>query len=386
MKVVIVSYHFDAETHNRPVQIFGVLKQIAGVDEVQALVADYDHVTKNYVKSEKPGVRYFHVPPYSHNISYARIASYRRFARQVIDSGMLEGVDLVYVNVPDYFSACSILRHQARFGYRTIIDIVDLWPEALPLPTLIDTPAKALLHLILHGPRRRLFNKADMLLFQSTHFMRQFGALPEKCHVLPMCSTRAENAEPKPEQSLKPDITRQVNLLYLGSLNSITDVDSLVSLAQILSMQRKVRLAVVGGGAGMSGFERRMKSLPVEMVYHGITFDPEIKRTEFGMAHFGYNGYRQTTDVAVSYKSMDYLQNRLPILNSARGDSRELVAMESCGFNFTPDTIDGVADSILAMNDASYLAMSDRAALAYESHFSFRSFRESLQRYVRSFV
>ena len=55
---------------------------------------------------------------------------------------------------------------------------------------------------------------------------------------------------------------------------------------------------------------------------------------------FGFNGYKDNTEVSLSYKSIDYLSYGVPLLNSAKEDSYNLVADEKIGFNFSENKLD----------------------------------------------
>ena len=61
---------------------------------------------------------------------------------------------------------------------------------------------------------------------------------------------------------------------------------------------------------------------------------------------FGYNGYLDETEVALSYKSVDYLSYGVPLLNSAKSDTYDLVNTREIGFNFSEDNLTILIDKL----------------------------------------
>jgi len=379
MEIKVLSYHYDSEGLFRPHRVFESLSAMDGV-KVEAVVASFDHIQKKQKSEPMEGVRIVDVPAYRKNISWARIQSYREFANAIHKQQLLKGADIVYAAVPDYLSSMVAVEEQKKYGYKTIVDVVDLWPEALPLPSAVNKPAKKVLRSLLHKKRQKIFSQADRLLFQSQHFLESFGAPTEKCSVLPMCSNAEHSVDPYMN---RPSIEEKIHFLYLGSLNHITDVQSLCKMLKIIGEQRKVVLEVVGGGAGLDDLKQRTSSLPVETIFHGITFDEGIKQQAFECSHFGFNGYVETTEVSVSYKSMEYLRNRIPLINCTKGgDLTRIINEHEAGFNYTPAKVDELAASLLKLNQNNYDAISDSAAQAYDHYFSFSAFKANIQKQV----
>ena len=95
-------------------------------------------------------------------------------------------------------------------------------------------------------------------------------------------------------------------------------------------------------------------------------------------AHFGFNGYKETTEVSVSYKSLEYLQHGIPLINSAKGDMIELVASEKCGLNYNSKDLQPVVNNIIAMSDADHAVMCQNALRTFDENFSYFRFNKIL--------
>lgn len=351
------------------------------LQEVHLVASNYDHFSKNTATADD--MMRLPVRPYARNISFRRILSYFDFARQVRRARPVIDADLVYVCVPDYLAALAVLRSKRTTGCKVIVDVVDLWPEAFPLPPYVNGLVKGVFNVFLKPLRRYLFREADLILFQSRYFLQQFAADSQRSRFLPMCISGPATTG---ASRLRVPIVGEVRMLFLGSINSITDIESLVAMLRLLSLRRKVRLCVVGGGVGLESLQRRLAGTSVNVIVRGITFDRGVREEEMARAHFGYNGYKNTTEVAVSYKALDYLQRGLPIINGTKGDLRDLVKSSHCGLNFEPDAVPALVEKILLLSDAEHHRMGENACRAFEENFSYKQFHVTLEGYVKKTI
>jgi glycosyltransferase involved in cell wall biosynthesis len=185
---------------------------------------------------------------------------------------------------------------------------------------------------------------------------------------------------------LRTSIREEIRILFLGSLNSITDTESLIAMLGLMTRQRKVCLSVLGGGHGLSKLEKRLASTTVRLIVRGITFDQRVREEELTQAHFGFNGYKETTEVSVSYKALDYLQNGLPVINCTKGDFTDLVRESGCGLNFEPRKIKETVERILSLSDYDHQKMCENARRAFEENYSYENFRATLVHYLEGLL
>ena len=291
--------------------------------------------------------------------------------------------DIVYVCVPDYLSAVAVLRIKKFQNIRVILDIVDLWPEAFPFPSLINFSIKWCSKKVVNPLRRFLFQGADLILFQSNHFLKQFGSDQGRYGLLSMCLPDKSLCNKK--NNTVP-ISGVIRILFLGSINSITDINSLAAFLVQLSDHRNVELRVVGGGIGLTKLDNMIHGSSVKLIIHGITFDQNFISKELGLSHFGFNGYKTATEVAVSYKSLDYLQAGLPIINCTKGDLVHIVDEYFCGFNYSPDNIRALVEKVLCLSDEEHGLMKKNARKVFNEKFCFSNFVESLNNHFQEVI
>jgi glycosyltransferase involved in cell wall biosynthesis len=213
--------------------------------------------------------------------------------------------------------------------------------------------------------------------------MKQFGKKSDNYRFLPMCLSGKDTLS---MGVLRTSIREEIRILFLGSLNNITDTESLIAMLGLMTKQRKVCLSVLGGGHGLSKLEQRLASTTVRLIVRGITFDQRVREEELTQAHFGFNGYKETTEVSVSYKSLDYLQNGLPVINCTKGDFTDLVRESGCGLNYEPGKINEAVEKILSFSDYEQRKMRENASRAFEENYSYENFRATLAGYVESLL
>jgi hypothetical protein len=141
MRVTVITH---SSTYDGRAEAVGRFFQKRG-DQVTWIFSDFDHLKKVTRKTEQPDHVYLHMIPYKKNLSAKRIFSIRKFAgdaaeyvQKQAESG--DGPDLMYVMLPANTLAEKARRLHDEYGIRVIFDIVDLWPESLPLRHIAALP------------------------------------------------------------------------------------------------------------------------------------------------------------------------------------------------------------------------------------------------------
>jgi glycosyltransferase involved in cell wall biosynthesis len=374
-KVALITYHFRSAAGFRPNVFRAALRRLADVSRVEIYASNYDHFEKARICRAGAGEILIPVCPYVRNISLARVASYLQFAIRVVKTRGVWKNDIVVIFVPDYITAVAVRVVSAMFPVTIAVDVVDLWPEALPLSPAIDRFVKPLLGTLARLLRTLLFG--DLVLsFQSQYFASRFQCGPADAGVIAMCGPVDYDSSVRSY----PLIDHQINFVYLGSINSIIDIESFVALVAGLA-PRPVRVAIIGGGQRGSKLVAGLRRSGADVKDYGFVFDPVVKRVEFAQAHFGYNGYREQTAVAVSYKAMEYLAAGLPLINSGKGDLVDIVRTDGCGINFAASSIDTVIDNLRSLTQPKYDRLRSAAAMTYKNRFAPAVFNRSVHRW-----
>ena len=81
-------------------------------------------------------------PGYKKNIDVRRIISNKFLARNILKIIRMMHYDLIYCTIPDNYIAAQVSTYAKKNGIPVIVDIEDLWPEAMemisPFPDFVN--------------------------------------------------------------------------------------------------------------------------------------------------------------------------------------------------------------------------------------------------------
>lgn len=323
----------------------------------QVLTTDFDHRAKAHRTTIPAGFIALPTRPYASNISLSRILSHRDFSRKAFAAIEKEKPDLLYVLVPPNSLADKAAHYKARHpDVKLILDVCDLWPEALPRPILKKAlfPAMAFWQAL----RDRSLAKADGV-FTECDFFRDQLAFPKAETVY--WATRDAGRPGTPDLS-----DEQMDLAYLGSINNILSIGACEELISQLALHIPVTVHVIGAGERKEAFLAALQKAGARVVDYGPLYDEEQKRAVFSRCRFGLNLLRPGVAVGLTMKSVDYLKAGLPLINNLPGDTARFVQRKGVGLNTPPAT----ACDVLAMTRAELLAARTRARALFERFFS----------------
>jgi len=122
----------------------------------------------------------------------------------------------------------------------------------------------------------------------------------------------------------------------------------------------------------------KLKKNKINYYYHGPIFDEKLKKNILETCWFGYNGYKNFTEVALSYKSIDYLSYGLPLINSAKKDTVDLIKSNKIGFNFSIENLEMLIDKLSSISLTDVMTMKKRAYTTYVKQFSEQSYYDEM--------
>lgn len=392
-RVVFVSYHKFSASVFRP-EVFHqfFVDHRNSFKSYLRISGNWDHILKGRVEAADQHTRLVKVPSYKKNISLARIWSHLSFSWQLLFQREIRQADLVVVSAPPVFGAfASSLARLFKCHSKTVVDIVDIWPEAWPF----------------RGIQKRLFNFfiAAPWIFLRTLYLHDVKVL---CHApffknhlrapdvvdLPLCRVSDEMRLASVELK-QPKEGAAFHICVLGSINNVLDVESLERIVSKLAESTagsanlpNIKIEIIGSGERKGELVKKLKSIDatsessVELVDHGASFDADLKREVLTRCRFGYNGYRSETAVGITYKSIEFLSFGCLLLNSLQGDLKDLVESENIGFNFEAESVDLLVQKMRSLEPERQDEMSENCVKLSDRLFSRASFNEKLKQVV----
>ncbi len=323
MNVVIVNC-FDTY-ENRVNMLVDVL--VSEGHKVTVIASDFGHFKKTYITEKREGYIYVHASEYKKNLSVARLKSHYSFSRDAFKQVEKINPDLLYVLVP----ANSLAKNAGKYkkihkNVRLIFDIIDLWPETMPIGKMKNYFPFTLWRNV----RDNYLDQADFIITECNLFKDKLSKLVTEDKMETVYFT----AEP---YKGKVEINKQLPkdklvLCYLGSINNIIDIDVIKEIVE--ASDKKVEVNIIGDGERKDELVAAIKDAGGNVIYHGKIYDDDKKYEIMSGCHYGLNIMKSTVCVGLTMKSVEYFKFGLPIINNIQGDTWEVMEDYSLGINF----------------------------------------------------
>lgn len=342
-------------------------------DEVRIFTPDFSHRHKMHIDHPIKGVTYLPHRPYQKNLSWQRLAGHAQFARECRKQLEAWKPDRIHSLVP----ANSLAKEMARYKHqhpevKLYFDIIDLWPESLPIEWFQKTPAASLWR----RERNPYLPAANQVFAECSLFARiieeQTGIHPEVLYWT--IDDHHESLNP----SLNPQLdAKRMALCYLGSVNNIIDLDYMEQFLARMAQIVPVDLHLIANGEKKQEMVERL-SRSVHVIDHGLVYDPKEKQDIFNQCNFGLNLMKSSVVIGLSMKALDYLQGGLPVINSLQGDLKEWIDDEKCGINIDRSDLEQTVQRVLSLTIEKQLEMRKNAAGFYQNVLSLKAFEAHL--------
>jgi hypothetical protein len=362
--LVISNFHEDNEISRSNMAYKYFLSR--GYD-VTVLYSNFSHSLKTFRHLDDKNFVPLRTISYRSSLSLRRILSYLIFSYQVFVFMNKNKYNIVYVNLPPNILTIPVFH--SRRSYKKIVDIIDLWPESFPNDGVFYKRALVLLiGGVLKIIRRGAINNSDYCIVESNLFYKKLN-LEDKVKSKVVHLKKFQN---KNIVLSSPSVS--FSIAYLGNIGSIYDFNSLFSIIKGLEKFRSVHLHIIGLGPMSDWFFKNLNTMNISYTYHGASFDENLKRDVLSNCWFGFNGYKKHTEVALSYKSIDYLSYGVPLINSAKEDTEDLVNVESIGFNFENNNLKGLIKVLSKITYSEITEMKRAAHEVFQKKFSSQSY------------
>ncbi len=284
-------------------------------------------------------------PSYGKNISLRRLASHRRFAKNVLSYlREREAPDAIYCAVPSLDVGLRVGKFARKRRVPFLIDVQDLWPEAFNMRFSIPGLSKLAFWPALRKANR-IYSLADSIIAVSqTYVDRALGAnrrLESGTPVfLGLELTEFDRAARRIDEVEKHG---EFWLAYAGSLGASYDLETVIDALALLRAESSetttpnVRLIVMGDGPKRSKLEHRFTGMLryEEMVPLLCSCDAAV------------NPIHKRSAASIINKHGDYFAAGLPIVNSQESpEFRDLLDARRAGLNCTPGNPREVAAAI----------------------------------------
>lgn len=312
--------------------------------EVLVVLSDFLHISKKPVENKMEDCIYIHVPTYKKNLSLNRMFSHLIFAKSVFNLLKKEKPDLIYALIPPNGVATACKEYKRKNpSTKIVFDIIDLWPESIPMEGVKKTPPFKMWKNL----RDKSLPFADYVFTECRLYQNILGKkITTECetlHLFKEDSGEGKNSINKIFLVKEEENNNLIKLGYVGSINYIIDIESILVVIKTLKKRYKVIVNIIGDGEKREHFIEKIKEVGAEVNYYGKIYDEKRKMDILGKCDYGLNLMIEKVKVGLTIKSLDYFSYGLPIINNIKGDTWEIIENKEIGVNFNGDTKDFLA-------------------------------------------
>ena len=350
--------------------------------EITILLSDFDHISKRKIATRRSDCTYIHVPPYDKNISLKRIFSHLEFGWKVKKQINRIRPDFIYLVLPPNNTAFYCLRYKKRRSDTTyIIDVIDLWPESMPINKRYLLPLKK----IWENLRDSSLMRADYVFTECELYKKHLEKMQRirNIKVNYLFKAQSDTAKAKIKDIISETRydwkkNKHISLGYLGSINYIIDIEKIANIIQkLLENGYGVTVDIIGDGTNRHELEEKIVKLGAKVNYFGKIFDETKKIEILGRCDFGLNIMKESVTVGLTTKSIDYLSYGLPMVNNIKGDTWALVQKEKLGVNFTGNLDKFMIDILEYKEDRRHIVN------CYVELFTKQAYQNNLNKYLK---
>ncbi|MCC6094089.1 MAG: hypothetical protein LIV24_03565 [Eubacterium sp.] len=377
MRAAIVTHSSTFEERAEAVALFFQKKGYT----VVRVFSDFDHHRKCTVNREEKDHVYIHMKPYTRNLSLGRMRSIHQFARDAGAYLASGDFDLLYIMLPANTFAEEAERIHKEQGARVIFDLIDLWPESLPLKAVSWLPPLQMWKNL----RDQHIGCADIVFTECGFYRNQLDLPKNRTYTLYWCKYTRNNV---------PDVHACVNMqgrefriAYIGAINHIIDIPRIVCLLEALNRRVHLIVDIIGEGEQRERFVAALMAKGIQTVYHGAIYEEDRKAEILSRCCLGLNVMRTDVHVGLSMKSIEYLSDGIPLINSIKGDLWDFVSRYGIGVNIPDNLLSLSGHEMNLLCDSLCTVAKDpeahrRAVQLYRDNFTPEAFNRTMERAI----
>lgn len=295
---------------------------------------------------------------YNKNIGFRRLISDYRLSKLIIlelDKIHKENkIDIIIVSMGPIFTPSAVVSFAKKNKIKSIIDIQDLYPEAMyaVIPKKIRFLAKILLLPLNLKIKRLILNSDGVSSLSKNRLKEAFDKFNFDLKKPSRAIYLNFKGIPSVIDKKKNPKTQTLKIAYIGTIGSFYDFDTVFnSFYEIAKTSIKIELHIIGSGPKLNYYKNIVKKLELNNVffYGYMPFDKSINLIR--SCDIGIVPILKTWPSCIPNKPIDYLGLGLPILNSVQGELSSLVTDFDIGYNYIAENCDSLTLTIKQVNN-----------------------------------
>lgn len=338
---------------------------------VSVVQSDFRHFQKIKRKECKRDFIFVECNEYYKNLSIKRMKSHYKFAKDAFEIVKEINPDILYVMLPPNSLAKLAAKYKKEHkDIKLYFDIIDLWPETMPLGKIKLLPPFMLWKTI----RDNSFNYCDCVITECNLYNEILKDKLKKVKTETLYLAKQDiDIKSNPKIS-----NEEVHLCYLGSINNIIDIDKIRKIIKEINDVKPTTLHIIGDGEKREKLIDSVRNVGANVEYHGKIYDSIKKQKILDKCHFGLNIMKDSVCVGLTMKSIDYFQNSLPIINNIPFDTTDLIRKYEAGLNINEIGLKELKNKIELLDEEKTIYMKKQAFKLFTEQFKINIFKRKL--------
>lgn len=343
----------------------------------------------------KFNIKFIFEPGYKKNIDLRRIYSHRVAAKNLTALLEKEGdYDLIYSEIPPNDVALAAAEYAKKKGIPFVVDVNDLWPEAMRM--VVDIPViSPLLFYPLQRDAEKVYSLVSGVIgtsdeYRDRPFKNQKRDIPKQTvYVGNDLSVFDEGAVNNWEIVNKAE--GEFWVTYAGTIGTSYDIRTMVLAAEELANRgmSDVRFKILGGGPMKGELEELANSRQIYNVEF-VGYAPYDKMAAYlKKSDILVNSFVKKAPQSIVTKIGDYLAAGKPMINTCMSpEFRNKVENDGFGINIMPEDVNVLADAIedLYENEEMRLQMGKKAREIAEEQFDRPKAYQKIEEMIRLLI
>ena len=328
--------------------------------EVHLLTSRYQHWLKAFRTEEQMAhiaansrckVVFFDEMGYTKNVQVKRIISRRQLTKNIHEYLRNNRFDLIYSQIPDNHLASVAAAHAKKVGIPFIVDIEDLWPEAMRM--VLDIPVISdILFSYFTISAKKTYRLADAAVGSSDTYrdepLKYNVRIPKSVTVYVGNELKEFDREAAENLASVDKPEGEFWVTYAGTLGTSYDIATLIRAADILRKEGfdNLRIVLLGDGPLRADFERIAAECTASVSFVGYV-PHALMAAYLVKSDVTVNSLVSKASQSIVSKIGDYLASGHPMINT--GLDPEFwgkVEQDGFGVNVRPEDPDALAKTI----------------------------------------
>lgn len=327
-------------------------------------------------------LRFIYEPGYRKNIDPMRVLSHKIAAKnlqKLLEKGPSDGrdYDLIYAEIPPNDVALAAAEYAKNKGIPFVVDVNDLWPEAMRM--VLDIPV---ISDILFYPLKRDAEKVYSLVSGIVGTSDEYRDRPSKNQNrdIPKVTVYVGNeiaefdrgAEEYMAEVAKPE--GEFWVTYAGTIGTSYDIRTMILAGEKLAGKgcKEIKIKILGDGPMKEELEAFADSRQIKNVEFTGYAPYEEMAAYLKQSDILVNSFVKKAPQSIVTKIGDYLAAGKPMINTCMSrEFRKKVKQDGFGINIMPEDADILAEAILKLerNEDRREEMGRKARTVAEAEF-----------------